>query len=233
MSATLPRIGITMYGCNEEGSYSIPREYIDSIERAHGIPLILPPVHNVQAVLEQIDAVVLIGGGDLCPACYGGSDHEQIYMTDPQRDAYEIELTQAVLESDKPVLGICRGLQVLNTVLGGTLHEHLPDVYGESIKHRLPPRKPVNHEITVVADSMLAKIMGELTFSAPSWHHQCLDQVADELTVVAKAPDGVIEAVQWTAKKWCLAIQWHPELAAAEDPLQQKIFDALVASCLV
>ena len=221
-----------MYGCNEEGSYSIPREYIDSVQRAGGIPLILPPVHNVQAALEQIDAVLLIGGGDLCPACYGGSAHETIYMTDPQRDAYEIELTQAVLESDKPVLGICRGLQILNTVLGGTLHEHLPDVYGESIKHRLPPREPVNHEVSVIADSMLAEIVGELTFSAPSWHHQCLDQVAEELTVISTAADGVIEAVQWTAKRWCLAVQWHPELAAAEDPLQQKIFDALVASCL-
>jgi len=152
-------------------------------------------------------------------------------MTDSERDQFEIQLTTAVLQTDMPVLGICRGLQVLNTVLGGTLHEHLPDVYGDVIQHRVPPRDPVPHAVTVTAGSLLAEIMGQLEFSAPSWHHQCLDEVADELTVVATAADGVIEAVEWVARKWCLAIQWHPELAAAEDPLQQRIFDAFVASC--
>ena len=192
--------------------------------------MILPPLHNVQAALEQIDAVLLIGGGDLCPACYGGSDHETIYMTDPQRDAYEVELTQAVLESDKPILGICRGLQVLNTVLGGTLHEHLPDVFGETVKHRLPPREPVNHEVTVVADSMLAEIMGELTFSAPSWHHQCLDQVADELTVVAKAPDGVIEGIEIPNQRFCFGVQWHPEFKVMDNPFSRALFGAFAES---
>ena len=226
-----PRIGLTMYGCNAENSYSIPREYIDSVERAGGISLVLPPVTNVQAALAQVDGVLLIGGGDLCPDCYGGEEHESIYMVDHERDTYEMRLTSAVLEADLPMLGICRGLQVLNTVLGGTLHEHLPDVYGDAVQHRLPPRDPVPHSVRVTAGSLLEEIMGQQEFSAASWHHQCLDQVAADLTVVATAPDGVVEAVERRAGKWCVAVQWHPELTAATDLVQQRLFDAFVENC--
>ena len=121
-----------------------------------------------------------------------------------------------------------RGAQIINVALGGTLHEHLPEVVGEEVAHRAPPREPIPHRLTVEAGTQLAAIVGELEFDAPSWHHQAIRDLAPPLKVAARAPDGTIEGVEMPRHPWLVAVQWHPELTAAEDARQQRIFDAFV-----
>jgi putative glutamine amidotransferase len=137
-------------------------------------------------------------------------------------------LARHLVTQDMPLLGICRGTQVINVALGGTLIEHLPDVMGEAVLHRAPPRVPVEHEVAIEPASRLASIVGESRLTAASWHHQAIRQPGTGLQVVAHAPDGTIEAVEKPGHPWLIAVQWHPELTAADDPLQQRLFDGLV-----
>lgn len=225
----LPIIGITTYGRNEENHFTLPAEYIEAIRNAGGLPW--PIMHGeprLREIVEQVDGLILAGGGDLNPHHYGGDDHKTIYMLDDERDQTEIDLANQAMDSGIPTLGICRGTQVINVARGGSLYEHLPDVVGDKISHRVPPRDPTPHAVYVESGSRLAKILGETRFSSSSWHHQGLKNVPDEFEVVAKAPDGVIEAIEMPDHPWLIAVQWHPELTAAEDPIQQRLFDKLV-----
>lgn len=227
--SNVPVIGITMYGRDENNHFTLPSEYVDAVRRAGGLPLLLPPGESrVGAWLEQVDAVILGGGGDIDPGHYGGTPHETVYMVDSERDASELELARRAIDGGTPTLGICRGTQVINVVLGGTLHEHLPDVVGETILHREPPRKPTPHLVDVLPGTRLAELVGDLRFDAPSWHHQAIHVVAPGLVVSAHAADGTIEAVEMAEHPWLIAVQWHPELTAGEDALQQRFFDTLV-----
>ncbi len=201
------------------------------MRRAGGLPILLPPGEEaVDDWLALCDGIILAGGGDLDPDLYAGPTHDTVYMTDGERDGVELLLARRVLDSGHPTLGICRGTQVLNVALGGSLHVHLPDVVGESILHRLPPREPTSHPIEVVAGSRLAAMLGRAQFDAASWHHQAIDRLAAGLTISARAPDGTIEAVEMVEHPWLIGVQWHPELTAAQDPLQQQVFDAFVAA---
>lgn len=221
-------IGITTYGRNEQNRYSVPAEYVDSIRRAGASAVLLPPgEHVVEEWLAIVDGVILAGGGDIDPDHYGGEAHETIYAIDRERDGSELVLARRIVDTGLPTLGICRGVQILNVALGGTLHEHVPDVFGDDIAHRLPPREPTSHAIDVAPDSGLARILGETRFESPSWHHQAVDGVASTLRVAARAPDGVIEAVEMPDHPWLYAVQWHPELSRNDD-VQQRIFEALV-----
>lgn len=226
-----PLIGITTYGRDETNKFSLPSGYVDAVRRAGGIPLLLPPGEpHLSVLLEGLDGVILAGGGDIDPTRYHGQHHETIYMLDPERDASEIELVQRLVKLELPLLPICRGTQVLNVALGGTLIEHLPDEVGETIAHRLPVRRPAFHTVAVEPSSKLAQIMGQSEVTPASWHHQAARQVAPGLNVVARAADGTIEALEMVDHPWLIAVQWHPELSAATDPTQQRIFDALVAA---
>lgn len=227
--AKAPFIGITMYGRSEKNEFSLPAEYVDAVRRAGGIPLLLPPGEEyAERWVEKVHAIVLAGGGDIDPELYGGKRHKTVYMVDAERDRTELALTHRIVHSDKPLLGICRGCQLINVALGGTLIEHIPEVYGQTVRHRVPPREPVPHTISIDAESRLARILDGSEVTASSWHHQALRRVASPLQVVARAPDGVIEAVEMSEHHWLLAVQWHPELTAASDPVQQRLFAALV-----
>jgi len=175
-----------------------------------------------------VDGLLLLGGGDISPGLHGGESHEAIYETDEERDRFEISLVLAAVESGLPVLGVCRGIQVLNVALGGTLHTHLPDVVGETVKHKPEPSSAIEHDLSVTPGSRLAEVMGQLEFSANSDHHQAIREIAPGLSAVAEAPDGVIEAVEMPGHPWLVAVQWHPERTAAEDPIQQRLFDQFV-----
>lgn len=226
-----PVIGITTYGRDAQNQFVLPAEYVDAVRRAGGLPVLLPPGEfGVDQWLRLTDAIILAGGGDIAPTRYGGGEHASIYMVDAERDAVEVELARAVVASGHPTLGVCRGTQVLNVALGGSLHAHLPDVVGESVLHRLPPRQPCDHVVRVVAGSRTAQVFGREEFSAASWHHQAIDRLGSGLTITAHAADGTIEAVEMPDHPWLLAVQWHPELTAAADPLQQRVFDTLVAA---
>jgi putative glutamine amidotransferase len=144
-------------------------------------------------------------------------------------------MVEHVLETGLPTLAICRGSQVLNVALGGTLHAHLPDVVDGSVIHRDEPKAlrgepaPVPHEVVVESDSLVARIMGAERVNPMSWHHQAIDRLGAGLRVVARADDGTIEAVEHASHPWLAAVQWHPELTGDRDPTQQALFDALVA----
>jgi len=224
-----PLIGLTTYGRGADNRYTLPADYIDAVRRAGGVPLLIAPGESrVEAILDVIDALVLSGGGDIDPSRYDGKRHDTNYSIDQERDTLELELARRVIDSSIPTLGICRGAQILNVVQGGKLIEHIPDEVGVKVLHRAPPREPVTHGVKLKAGSRLAQILGRDQFDATSWHHQALRGAAAGFDAVAHAPDGTIEAIEMPSHPWMIAVQWHPELSAASDPLQQKLFDALV-----
>jgi putative glutamine amidotransferase len=225
-------IGITTYARDEEGRYSIPGLYLDAVRAAGGIPILLTPGEpQVESLLSQVDGLLLAGGGDVNPDRYGSSGHPEVYAVDEDRDAFEFQLVSWALERRLPLLGICRGLQVINVALGGTLIEHLPDVIDDKTAHCLVPRAPTEHAIELMSESRLARIYRETNFSAASWHHQAIDNVAFGLTIVGRAPDGTIEALEMADHPELIAVQWHPELTAATDSIQQRIFSGFIELC--
>jgi len=231
---SLPVIGITIYGRDADNKFSLPGEYVDAVRRAGGIPVLLPPGEvALEALLARIDGLILAGGGDLDPKHYDGHAHETIYMLDHERDLTELALVPYVVAQEMPTLGICRGAQVVNVALGGTLIEHLPDEVGESVLHRLPPREQASHAVEIDPASQLSTILQADQIDSASWHHQAVRRIGDGLNVVARAPDGTIEAAEMEGHPWLVTVQWHPELTAASDPVQQRLFDAFVEACRI
>jgi putative glutamine amidotransferase len=227
-----PIIGITTYGRDEDNRFRLPCLYVDSIRRAGGVVVLIPPgEQHGEEIFSVVDGVILAGGGDVDPALYGGRKHETIYSVDAERDKTEVALVHHLVEARVPTLGICRGHQVINVALGGTLYEHLPDVVGEKVVHRLPPREPTEHSIVVSAESKMASLLGESSFAAASWHHQAVRKLGEGLTAVAQAPDGTIEGCELPSHPWFYSVQWHPELTAHISPTQQRLFDSLVDAC--
>lgn len=204
------------------------RAYSEAVTRAGGVALQVPPTPGVAGAARDLvaraDGLLLQGGGDVDPARYGaatGSTH--LYGVEPLHDELEIALVRAAVEMDRPVLGVCRGLQVLNVALGGSLVVDL----GE----RLPDREAhwdTYHRVDVAPGSRLAAAVGTSPARCHSYHHQALDAVAPGLHVVATAPDGTVEAVEHGARRWVVGVQWHPEDDAAEEPAQQRLFDRFV-----
>lgn len=224
-----PRIGITTYGRNTKGEFTLPGEYVDSVRRAGGLALTLTPGEpDPAAWLDLLDGLVVTGGGDIGHALWGGAGHATAYGVDDERDQSELALARLVLQSDLPSLWVCRGLQLLNIARGGTLHEHLPDAFGTEFAHTLPPRETVLHAVHIEEDSRLAVTLGTCDVMGVSWHHQAAAELGDGLRTVGLAPDGVIEALELEGHPWLEAVQWHPELSSATDPVQQRLFDALI-----
>jgi putative glutamine amidotransferase len=222
-----PLIGITTYARDEEKRFSLPAAYVDAVRRAGGIPVLLPPGEpEAVKLLERIDGLIFAGGGDVDPACYAGNRHEAIYNVDAERDQSEIDLVRQVVRSQLPVLGICRGTQVINVALGGDLIEHLPDEVGEAVAHRLPPRRPTEHPVRLEPGTKLATILGQAEITPASWHHQAVRRPASGMRVAARAPDGVIEALEMPGHPWLIAVQWHPELT--DDAVEHRLFVNLV-----
>lgn len=227
-----PVIGLTTYPADEENRYMMPRPYVDGVRRAGGIPMLITPgEQHIDTVLEVVDGLVLIGGGDIDPQRFDGESHPSVYNLSPERDALEIELANAVLDRQIPALGICRGMQIVTVALGGTLNVHVPDVHGEDVAHRAPPRDPVTHVHHVDEDSRLANILGSTRFPARSWHHQSVRDVPDGFKIVGHADDGCAEAMESERYPKLMCVQWHPELSAGEDSTQQRLFDHLIEMC--
>lgn len=225
-----PVIGITAFSRNETGSFCLFGTYVDAIRNAGGIPILLPPGEtDCDRILQLIDGVVLTGGGDIDPTVYGGSSHPTIYKINSERDTFELTLAQLVLKTNKPVLGICRGLQVLSVASGGRLIPHVPDQFGEAIAHRLDQFHSIEHKVQIVPQSRLAKILEATEVEIVSWHHQAVQSKPPGWQISAYAPDGLIEALEHETHPWAIALQWHPEMSL-NDPAQQRIFAAFVAA---
>lgn len=227
---TPPVVGITAYG-RESGprgeQFSLPTAYVDSVRAAGGLPVLLPPAEGpVEAALEGVDALVFAGGGDIDPS-HSGGDHPSNYSVDGERDRFELALMRGAIAAEVPTLAICRGLQVLNVVRGGSLHGHLPDVFGDAVDHRVPPLDPVPHDVELDADTPLLGLFGTGRLGIASWHHQAVDRLGDGLRATAFAADGVVEAVELAGAPWLLAVQWHPELQQEPGSLQRRLFSEL------
>lgn len=235
-----PVIGLTTYGRSEfhvaslyyDEYYAAPAQYVDAIRRAGGIPFLIPPGgddNDWQAVLEIVDGVIISGGTDIDPKEYEGrADHPQLHSPDKERDEADLGLARYLAqERETPVLCICRGMQVLNVALGGTMHEHIPDVRETDI-HRNEKGGWSFQPVSIDENSLTAEVIGKTEVSTYSGHHQAVKDVAQGLKVVATAPDGIIEALEMENHPWLIAVQWHPEVSAAQDESQQGIFDALV-----
>jgi gamma-glutamyl-gamma-aminobutyrate hydrolase PuuD len=212
------------------GGYGVPENYIDSIRRAGGRPLLLLPgdVTPVEEMLEPFDALLLVGGGDVEPSRYGREPHAEVYGLEPDRDALEIALLRSADERGMPTLAICRGMQVMNVAFGGTLIQHLPD-HPEYVEHGTPSGHDLaRHDVKLAPGSLIAEAAGAEVLSCSTHHHQGVDGVADGLSATGWSEDGLVEAVE-RERGWMLGVQWHPEDDAERDPAHQAVFDALIA----
>jgi putative glutamine amidotransferase len=217
------------------GGYAVPRNYIHALWRAGARPLLLPApdFDDAESVLADADALVLAGGGDVEPTRYGAQDHPAMYGIDPERDVLEVSLAVVAARLGVPTLAICRGFQVVNVAFGGTLFAHLPDVEG-MLGHGVPAGGGVaaRHDVKVASGSRLEAVCGSVVRDCVSHHHQGVDRVGDGLRAVAWSDDGLVEGLELddAGAGFYVAVQWHPEMTAADDPAQQAMFDGLVAA---
>jgi putative glutamine amidotransferase len=208
---------------------ALATSYPEAIERAGGIPVIVPLLRPdaVDSLLDRVDGVCLPGGPDLEPSTYGARPHPALGPTEPRVDALELALIRAADRRDLPILGICRGMQVLNVARGGTLHQHLPDVVGDQLQHRQPEHGSVTtHHVETASHSRLRATLGGPKLEVNSFHHQAIRKLGQDLAATAWAPDGTIEAVEGPGGRLVLGVQWHAEGLEAHGPL----FDLLVSA---
>lgn len=232
-----PIIGITSSYVQPEdgrfGTISVGESYIQAVLNAGGLPLIIPvgvSQAGLRDLFARIDGLLLTGGGDIDPQRFQGLPHPRVYGVDLRRDALEISLAQMAAEGGKPFLGICRGIQVINVALGGTLFTDIGAQHPNALRHDWYPDIPRNylaHPVTVDAGSCLAQILAGEEFEVNSLHHQGLDRVPPVLRVVAHAPDSLIEGVELPDHPFGIGVQWHPEWLQEHAP-QRLLFEALV-----
>lgn len=198
------------------------RFYVDAIQRAGGLPVLLPPTDDadiIRETVERCDGMVLLGGGDVCPTSYGHTETARLYGVNASLDQFEISAVRVAIELDIPVLAICRGHQVLNVALGGTLIQHLETT---------EDHRDTMHDVQLVRGSRVAHAMKTHEPLVHSFHHQAIHELGDGLTVVGTFRDGTIEAVEHDTASWVVGVQWHPEDTASEDPAHQALFSELV-----
>jgi putative glutamine amidotransferase len=224
-----PLIGITTYreqarwGFWDVPAVLLPASYADAVLEAGGEPVLLPTASVTAGVVARLDGLVLAGGADIDPARYGREPGPHTTSTRPDRDSSELALLQAALDRDLPLLAICRGMQLLNVALGGTLVQHLPDVTGTQ-PHQLGAGLYAEREVRTAPGSALDRILGT-TATVDCHHHQALDRIAPGLTPSAWAEDGVVEGVEADGRRLCLGVQWHPEAGG-----DVRLFEHLVVA---
>ena len=209
----------------------LPSNYVEAVQRAGGLALMLPVdpllVEDPSEMLDLIDGLVLAGGADIDPGSYGEQAHAETVDTVPERDAFEIALTRAAIERDLPVLGICRGMQLINVARGGTLLQHLPDLFGHEQHRRvIGSFDGSDHDVLLTEGSLAASAAGELRYATKSHHHQGVDRLGEGLTVSgASMLDDLPEAIELTDRRFVLGVQWHPEADVAS-----RVVGAFVAA---
>jgi putative glutamine amidotransferase len=238
----MPVIGVTVSEIRRTGDAGDARDgepaqteitlalpYMRAIELAGGLPVALPPLErkNVDALLDLVSGLLLTGGPDLHPSFYGAEPHAELGPTDRAVDGFEIALCSQAYRRGIPILGICRGVQVLNVAREGTLHQHVPDVGEDLVDHRRGETEGTTHGVRVRPDSGLARATGGGLIDVNSIHHQAIDRLGLELRRVAWAVDGVIEAVEGVEEHFALGVQWHPE-TLLDEPEQLALFEQLV-----
>jgi len=224
-----PLIGLTTRNTNDSNYsfplVSAPKSYTQALIAGGAVPVLVPlnlPAAQIPALLTHLDGIIFTGGGDMHPVSYGGQDHPNVGNVDEERDQAELGLFAAVKEYGLPFLGICRGFEVINVALGGTLYEHIADQHPHALAHDCYPEHPTDyiaHPVQIETGSLLAKIIGreehqydKIMLDVNSLHHQGVRDLAPDLEPLAWAPDGLLEAYQLAGHPhFGLAVQWHPE----------------------
>ncbi len=212
----------------------LPRSYVDAVQRAGGIALLLPPdpdaVDAPDTLLDVIDALLLAGGSDMDPASYGAEPHPTTAGTVPERDAFELALARRAMERDMPFLGICRGMQVMNVARGGTLNQHLPDDVGhEDHRRSLGSFDNADHDVRLAHGSLAARAAQEELHPTKSHHHQGVERIGKGLAVTGWATvDDLPEAIEVPRNRFSLGVQWHPEADAASPLIEALVDEARV-----
>jgi putative glutamine amidotransferase len=220
-------IGITTYltratwGAWDLDAALVPASYVRAVERAGGVPLLVPPGAALAETLDRVDGLIFSGGSDLDPELYGEEAHEETVGVVRERDEFELRLMQAALERDVPLLAICRGSQVLNVALGGGIEQHVPDrVHANT--HKQTPGVFAEHDVALVPETRLASILGD-RHDVKSHHHQGYGALGAGLREAARAPDGTVEALEDPSRRFTVGVLWHPEEGA-----DLALFQALV-----
>lgn len=215
--------------------YSVAGAYCRAVEGAGGLPVVLPltaDAADAARIMEFCDGILFTGGPDVDPALYGEETLSACGQIIPERDEMEEVLFRAAMAAEKPILGICRGIQVINVVLGGTLWQDLPSQVGGGVCHSQPePYNQPCHLVSVVPDTPLAGLVGRKEIAVTSRHHQAIKDLAPGLKVMAYGPDGVVEAVWMPGKPFVWGVQWHPESIYPTSEESQKLFAAFVEQC--
>lgn len=224
-------IGISYMDAEEMGEDL--QAYVDVVEQAGAVPVVLPLVateEEAEEAIDEIDALIVTGGEDIDPSYYGQEPADTLETVNLDRDKSDMLVLEEALDEDMPVLLTCRGLQMLNVYQGGTLYQDLPTMYDSDIQHRDPAEYDFTyHEINIVEDSLLAGIVGGTTLEVNSWHHQGVDKLGQGLKVTATTADGLVEGIELIDKTFVVAVQFHPEWNVLEhDGAQMEFFTELI-----
>lgn len=229
-----PRIGITARFLESTQSHGVHRGYVEHVLRAGGVPIVLPFCAGIpgDAVLPVLDGLMLTGGQDIDPDYLSGVPRRNGYGYQPERDEFELRLARAALDSGLPVLGVCRGCQVLHVAVGNRLIPHIPDVNAGLVEHRKSISESARHLVTTVAGSKVGRAYPNRTFPVTSYHHQGLavGERAGGWRVTARSEDRLAEAIEYPTAPWAVGVLWHPELPVADDGRADPLISAFVTA---
>jgi putative glutamine amidotransferase len=220
------------WGMWDQEAVLLSRSYVEAVQSAGALVLMLAPdrvlLENPDEVLELLDGLVLAGGADIDPSSYGEQTHPETVDTVPERDRFEIALVRAAIERDLPVLGICRGMQLINVACGGTLLQHLPEHFGHHEHLRVPGTfDGADHDVDLVAGTLAARAAGETHHATKSHHHQGIDRLGEGLRISGcSAVDGLPEAIERPGRRFVLGVQWHPEADEASHVVRALVAEA-------
>ena len=225
-----PLIGVTPLFDRAKDSYWMLPGYFQALEQAGAVPVMLPLTDDeaaISALIETLDGFLMAGGPDVDPVYYGAEEIPSVNEICPERDAAEMTLLRLLWDTDKPVFGICRGLQMMNVLRGGTLFQDLPTERPSDVEHRMKaPYDRTVHTVSILPDSPLDRLFGTETVGVNSSHHQAIRTLAPDLVPMAIAPDGLVEAICAPGKRFWWAVQWHPERLYTKDEYNKKLFAA-------
>jgi putative glutamine amidotransferase len=235
-----PIIGILANVLIEEGGRfpgmtraAVSHDYVQAIIRGGGIPLLLPVIsdeEDIRGQIEQLDGLLLSGGYDISPLQYGEEPHQEIDATFPEIDYHHIMSARIAAELEKPILGICRGLQVINVAFGGTLYQDLSQFSNTCLRHFQKGQRHVpSHSVEIIKDTVLSRILGQDSVVTNSFHHQSAKDIAPGFTVNAKAKDGIIEGIEKIDGVFIVGVQWHPEMMADKSPEMLPLFREFIS----
>lgn len=232
-----PLIGITTYQSKNiygQPTVDLQQSYIRAVMEAGGVPVLIPSLISEDgwdAVYSRLDGILFSGGGDIALDHFAGDPHPRIDDVEPERDSIELKMVQAAASDGKPFLGICRGCQVINVALGGTLYTHIPDQLHNALDHSYPGnmRTVLVHEVKIEEGTRVAEIYGEPIINVNSLHHQGLKDIAPAFRVAGRAPDGLVEAIELPDHPFAVAVQWHPEWLR-DQPSTRNLFRKFVES---